>query len=549
MHAPTLERRLAAVPLEDLHAHPDNARGALKAADVESLTESIRARGILTPLMVRDMPLAQSGYQILAGHRRLIAARAVGLTSVPCQVVSLDDDEARAVVLLENLDREDPDLFRQADLVSRLMAARNGEVADVALLTGKSRHWVATMRAIAGLEPGVRKTMQSERCDWTVPMVMLFARLAHDVQKARWEEVRHARDLQHLQGWLEKDFHVLGKAPFDTQDERLVPKAGSCASCPKTSARAPGLFDAEDLDPAQPAQLKKATCRDGACWQAKCMATAAAKVKTIADKAGRAPLILMEGSEFFGLPPKDPVRALGQVASTYDVKTSKEGAKGAVPAVTLEDGKVGPVRWVLPPAARGAAGKAAKATKAKAPAKPPTEAQRLERFLQRRAAWIVDHVHELVSQTKVPPYRLVRGLVAAFGCGLIGAYDARRVKRGGLDEFLDGVLHDDKAWAARVWPHMKHHAATQLQRGTLEEAPEQLKDAIVVYSLLEELPLGEARDYLQISAEKAMPTPLALRGALIAAQGHVDQEERAAKGRRAKRTTGKAAAAADASAE
>jgi ParB/RepB/Spo0J family partition protein len=541
MPAPTLERSLETVPLRDLHAHPDNTRGDLKASSLASLVESIKARGILTPLCVRPRTLGKPGFEILAGHRRLAAARELGLASVPCQVVTLDDDQARAVVLLENTEREDPDLFRQADLAARLVASRQGDVADVALLLGKPRHWVARMRAIAGIEPSVRKAMTSEKCDWTVQMVEYFAGLAHDVQKARWEEVRVEEDLASLKQAMGEDFHVLGQAPFDVADASLLPKAGACSTCPKTSARAPGLFDAEDLDPANPKALAKATCRDPICWASKCVARARVQIREVEERVGQAPVVIQDyGTD------DATTKSLGvKTVRSWDLDKAKKGDRGAVPVVTFKsDNTVSSVSWAKPRGARVAAAVAPK-KKAEKP-KPPTEAQRLERFLQRRAAWIVDHVADLVRETKSPPPDLVRGLVCLFGCGLLSRqYSGDAIKPGKIPALLSQVLSDPAAWAARIWPHARLHCARQLERQNLDVVAEQSRDASAVYAVLMGITDAEACQILVGLAEKDLPTPKALEGALAEAQAHFSGGQDPS--RRARRARGKAAAAGDTS--
>ena len=547
MHAPTLERRLETLPLTDLFPHPANARGEIKTSEVAGLTESIKARGILNPLMVRVSPNAGRGFQILAGHRRGVAAKAAGLASVPCQIVTLEDEEAAAIVLLENLDREDPNLFRQAELVEKLLSAKDSSIQHVALLLGKAPRWVATLRAIARLEPSVRKAMDGERCDWTVQMVEYFAGLAPDVQRDRWEDVKRAGDLSHLKSMMGEDFHLLKEAPFDVTSDTLVPVAGSCAACPKTSLRSPGLFENEDLDPADPKALAKATCRDPQCWASKCLAKARMRLKEVAEKAGAAPAILSTGY----IAPKDPVRKLGKVVSLYEslyeFKTAKKGERGAFPAVEIKGAEVGPVRWLKSASDKGPSGSRGKPKPAK-PAKqePLTQTQRLERFLQRRAASIVDAVQECVDGKDTPPYVLVRCLVAAFGMGTVQrATDPKEVGHGRIADFIEKVALDDRAWAARVWPKAQMHIAIQLRRQTFDLVDKQLEDAIAIYALLEQISQGEARDRLQRMAEKALPTPEGLRGPLEEASAHVNGPASKAAPRRARRSTGKAAAAAD----
>ncbi len=88
-------------PLHSLQANPLNPRGELHAAGLEELADSIRAQGVLQPLLITP-----SGV-VVAGHRRMAAARMAGMADVPVVIRELDASEQQEVMLVENLQRQD----------------------------------------------------------------------------------------------------------------------------------------------------------------------------------------------------------------------------------------------------------------------------------------------------------------------------------------------------------------------------------------------------------------------------------------------------------
>lgn len=109
------------LPLDTLRPLPGQPRRSFGEAALADLVESVRARGVLTPLLVRPAP-GGDGYEIVAGERRWRAATRAGLTRVPVVVRDLDDDDARTVALVENLQREDLNPVDRADATARLVA-------------------------------------------------------------------------------------------------------------------------------------------------------------------------------------------------------------------------------------------------------------------------------------------------------------------------------------------------------------------------------------------------------------------------------------------
>src|SRR5262245_30801067 len=91
------------IPLVDLHPRPTNARKTFEKKEMDELTASIRARGIIETLLVRPRP--EGGYEVVCGERRRRCAGEAGLVEVPCWVEEMSDEEADLKGAVENLQR------------------------------------------------------------------------------------------------------------------------------------------------------------------------------------------------------------------------------------------------------------------------------------------------------------------------------------------------------------------------------------------------------------------------------------------------------------
>ena len=100
------EPKPKSIPLEHLHPYPDHPYKVLDDDSMESLIQSILERGVLTPILVREREHDPYEYDIIAGHRRVHAARKAGLTSIPAFICNVSRDEAAIMVVDSNLHRE-----------------------------------------------------------------------------------------------------------------------------------------------------------------------------------------------------------------------------------------------------------------------------------------------------------------------------------------------------------------------------------------------------------------------------------------------------------
>ena len=111
---------LAELPIDAIEPHPANPRTDVDQAELEQLAESVKTHGILQPVIVRS--IRPSRYQLIAGGRRLAAAKAAGLKKVPVSIRKADDAEALSLALVENLERSDLNPVETARAIARSVA-------------------------------------------------------------------------------------------------------------------------------------------------------------------------------------------------------------------------------------------------------------------------------------------------------------------------------------------------------------------------------------------------------------------------------------------
>jgi ParB family chromosome partitioning protein len=143
-------------PIESLKPNPDQPRKSFSKAEHDELTQSIRDKGVLQPILVRQQPGEDGVWQIIAGERRWRAAQAARLTEVPIIVREMDDLEVLEVAIIENVQRADLNPLEEAAAYGVLME-RFGRTQDaVAGIVGKSRSHVANTLRLTQLTPGAR---------------------------------------------------------------------------------------------------------------------------------------------------------------------------------------------------------------------------------------------------------------------------------------------------------------------------------------------------------------------------------------------------------
>ena len=137
---PLLPRRVLDLPIDALRPNPNQPRIEFDEASLRSLSDSIRRYGILQPLTVRR---TDEGYELIAGERRLRAAKLAGLREVPCLLARSSEEESALLALIENLQRRDLHYLEEAAAIARLIATYGLSQEQAAERLGKSQSAIA----------------------------------------------------------------------------------------------------------------------------------------------------------------------------------------------------------------------------------------------------------------------------------------------------------------------------------------------------------------------------------------------------------------------
>ena len=156
----TSQALVQTLPIDALSPGPFQPRRAMQPEALDELAASIRSRGILQPILARSDPDREGMFQIVAGERRWRAAQLVGLHEVPVLVRSLNDGDALAAALVENLQRQDLNAIEEAEGLQRLLGEFGLSHDELAGAIGKSRSHVANTVRLLQLPQTVRREVQ-----------------------------------------------------------------------------------------------------------------------------------------------------------------------------------------------------------------------------------------------------------------------------------------------------------------------------------------------------------------------------------------------------
>ncbi len=204
------EDELAQLPVGSLRPGKYQPRTRMDEASLAELADSIRARGVIQPIVVR--PVDGGKYEILAGERRWRAARMAGQERVPALIREVPDEVALGIGLIENIQREDLNPIEEGNGLRRLIEEFKLTHEEVARAVGRSRAAVTNLLRLLDLAPSVQDMLQDGKID------MGHARALLSLSKARQVETAE---------------QVAAKGLSVRETERLVQLA---TSAPRTNA-------------------------------------------------------------------------------------------------------------------------------------------------------------------------------------------------------------------------------------------------------------------------------------------------------------------------
>jgi ParB/RepB/Spo0J family partition protein len=317
-----------------------NPRTHFEPAYINELSASIRAHGLLQPILVRPLPAdrlqdtftdRQPGsplptHEIVCGECRWRACGAAGVEQIPVLIRILSDIQVLQVQLVENLRRKDLHPLEEAEGFERLMKDHGMTVEEIAAKVDKSVSQIYVTLKLLELTADCRKELYAGKLTRSTALLVarapahLQAAIAKDIMKPDFEgdTMSYRKAVQHIQ---QHYMLQLSTAVFDIQDAKLVAKAGDCKACPKRTGFHADLF--EDVKSAD-------TCTDPKCFDAKKVAHYAQVAKAAEAKGQK----VIQGKEAKELMPFD-----GSTPKGYRLLDGKDYIEGRYTSVRSAIGK------------------------------------------------------------------------------------------------------------------------------------------------------------------------------------------------------------------
>jgi len=180
----TLPGQPSTLPVNKLQAGKYQPRTRMDEGALAELAESIRAQGIMQPILVRPIDAAKGRYEIIAGERRFRAAQLAGLTEVPVLVKDVADEHAAAMALIENIQREDLNPLEEAQGVKRLLDEFGLTHEQASQAIGRSRSATSNLLRLLNLASPVQTMLLAGDIDMGHARALLAVDAATQIQLA-----------------------------------------------------------------------------------------------------------------------------------------------------------------------------------------------------------------------------------------------------------------------------------------------------------------------------------------------------------------------------
>ena len=222
--------RLTTVAVKDIQPGRYQARVQIDDEALQELADSIKAQGVIQPVIVREHGLSQ--YELIAGERRWRASQLAGLTEIPVVVKSISDETALAMGLIENLQRENLNPIEEAQGLKRLADEFGLTHETIAKAVGKSRSAISNTLRLLSLPEPVQDMLYQRRLEMgharallTLPVVEQL-QLAQKAVKNGWSVREVERRSQLAQQAVRKDVKKTISADIRRLNDALTEKLG-----------------------------------------------------------------------------------------------------------------------------------------------------------------------------------------------------------------------------------------------------------------------------------------------------------------------------------
>ncbi len=333
---------LAMVAIDRLDPSPWNREIREDDPELAGLADSIREVGILQPLLAR--PLGDR-FQLLAGRRRMLAARLAGRHEVPVRIAhGVDDQRAEEITCIENLQRENLPFLDEAALIARLL--RGTTQTALAARLGRTVKWISSRARLATLSEGWRELIRDPKgfaSLWTEAHFEAVALLEPAAQDALLHQLKdqfqvRSMSVRELTRIVGDETRIVSTFPWHSTDAILDPQAGACSACPRRSSQHPTLFDIAPVEGPRARVARADRCLDPTC---------AARKMTLFLERERARLQSRHG-DFIEVSDGGSPLAPGSVRE-WHLRPATRSAAGAIPGLLVNGPQAGAVRWFHQP--------------------------------------------------------------------------------------------------------------------------------------------------------------------------------------------------------
>lgn len=145
------------IPVGDIIPNPNQPRKVFNQNELTSLSDSIRSNGIIQPLIVRKNE--NDEYELISGERRLRAAEMVGLETVPCVLMSVNDNDSALFAIIENIQRDNLNYFEEAESIARLISEYSMTQEEISKKLGKSQSYLSNKIRLLRLSDDLRSVI------------------------------------------------------------------------------------------------------------------------------------------------------------------------------------------------------------------------------------------------------------------------------------------------------------------------------------------------------------------------------------------------------
>ena len=161
--APAVDRDIANLPVGEIHPGQYQPRRKFDEAELDALSESVRAKGVLQPILVRPHPDKAGEFELVAGERRWLAAQRARLHEIPAIIRDLSDKDTLEIGLVENVQRQDLSALEEAEGYRRLVDEFSHTQETLASIVGKSRSHIANTLRLLNLPDEIKVHLAERR--------------------------------------------------------------------------------------------------------------------------------------------------------------------------------------------------------------------------------------------------------------------------------------------------------------------------------------------------------------------------------------------------